>query len=171
MTIGNGDVETDPRTDSGALATVDLDAVAHNVRVLQEFAGDAAVMAVLKSDAYNHGAGPVAHAAVAAGVHEFGVTTIGEALELRAAGVTVPVLAWLHRADSDFGAAIAEDIGVGVSTAGQLNSVIAAARRTGLTADLSLKIDTGLNRNGVARADLDVVLDATATAVAEGSVR
>jgi alanine racemase len=171
VTIGNGDVETDPRTDSGALATVDLDAVAHNVRVLQEFAGDAAVMAVLKSDAYNHGAGPVAHAAVAAGVHEFGVTTIGEALELRAAGITVPVLAWLHRADSDFGAAIAEDIGVGVSTAGQLNSVIAAARRTGLTADLSLKIDTGLNRNGVARADLDVVLDATASAVAEGSVR
>lgn len=171
VTIGNGDVETDPRTDSGALATVDLDAVAHNVRVLQEFAGDAAVMAVLKSDAYNHGAGPVAHAAVAAGVHEFGVTTIGEALELRAAGITVPVLAWLHRADSDFGAAIAENIGVGVSTAGQLNSVIAAARRTGLTADLSLKIDTGLNRNGVARADLDVVLDATASAVAEGSVR
>ncbi|MGV8874932.1 MAG: alanine racemase [Rhodococcus sp. (in: high G+C Gram-positive bacteria)] len=161
----------DERTDSGAVASVDLDAVAHNVRLLKEFAGDAAVMAVVKADGYNHGGVEVAHAAVAAGAQEIGVTTIGEALELRAAGITVPVLAWLHRTDSDFAAAITDQIGIGASTAGQLDAVIDAARRVGRSADLSLKIDTGLNRNGVAEADLDVVLDATAAAVAEGSVR
>nr|WP_242640336.1 alanine racemase [Rhodococcus fascians] len=166
MSIGCGD----ERTGSGAVASVDLDAVAHNVRVLQQFAGDAAVMAVLKADGYNHGAIEVAHAAVAAGVQEIGVTTIGEALELRAAGIGVPVLAWLHRTDSDYDAAITAQVGIGVSTAAQLDAVVAAARRVGRAADLSLKIDTGLNRNGVAEADLDVVLDATAAAVAEGAV-
>nr|WP_242459001.1 alanine racemase [Rhodococcus fascians] len=166
MSIGCGD----ERTGSGAVASVDLDAVAHNVRVLQQFAGDAAVMAVLKADGYNHGAIEVAHAAVAAGAQEIGVTTIGEALELRAAGIRVPVLAWLHRTDSDYDAAITAQVGIGVSTAAQLDAVVAAARRVGRAADLSLKIDTGLNRNGVAEADLDVVLDATAAAVAEGAV-
>ncbi|OZF41523.1 alanine racemase [Rhodococcus sp. 14-2483-1-1] len=166
VSIGCGD----ERTGSGAVASVDLDAVAHNVRVLQQFAGDAAVMAVLKADGYNHGAIEVAHAAVAAGVQEIGVTTIGEALELRAAGIRVPVLAWLHRTDSDYDAAITAQVGIGVSTAAQLDAVVAAARRVGRDADLSLKIDTGLNRNGVAEADLDVVLDATAAAVAEGAV-
>nr|WP_314142400.1 alanine racemase [uncultured Rhodococcus sp.] len=171
VSIGCGDERTDPRTGSGAVASVDLDAVAHNVRVLQQFAGDAAVMAVVKADGYNHGAVEVAQAAVAAGAQELGVTTIGEALELRAAGVTVPVLAWLHRTDSDFAAAIAGQVGIGVSTAAQLDAVVEAARRVGSTADLSLKIDTGLNRNGVAESDLDAVLDATAVAVAEGAVR
>ncbi|MDV6263382.1 alanine racemase [Rhodococcus yunnanensis] len=167
MSIGCGD----ERTGSGAVASVDLGAVGHNVRVLQQFAGEAAVMAVLKADGYNHGAIEVAHAAVAAGVQEIGVTTIGEALELRAAGIGVPVLAWLHRTDSDYDAAITAQVGIGVSTAAQLDAVVAAARRVGRAADLSLKIDTGLNRNGVAEADLDVVLDATAAAVAEGAVR
>jgi len=171
VSIGCGDERTDPRTGSGAVASVDLDAVAHNVRVLQQFAGDAAVMAVLKADGYNHGAVEVAHAAVAAGAQELGVTTIGEALELRAAGVPVPVLAWLHRTDSDFAAAITGQVGIGVSTAAQLDAVVEAARRVGSTADLSLKIDTGLNRNGVPESDLDAVLDGTAAAVAEGTVR
>lgn len=166
MTIGCGD----ERIGSGAVASIDLDAVGHNVRVLQQFAGDAAVMAVLKADGYNHGAVEVAHAAVASGVQEIGVTTIGEALELRAAGIEVPVLAWLHRTDSDYDAAITAQVGIGVSTAAQLDSVVAAALRVGRPADLSLKIDTGLNRNGVAEADLDAVLDSTAAAVAEGAV-
>ncbi|MFN3540054.1 MAG: alanine racemase [Rhodococcus sp. (in: high G+C Gram-positive bacteria)] len=171
VTIGCDDERTDPRTGSGAVASVDLDAVAHNVHVLQQFAGDAAVMAVVKADGYNHGAVEVARAAVAAGAQELGVTTIGEALELRAAGITVPALAWLHRTDSDFAAAIAQQVGIAVSTAAQLDAVVDAARRVGRTADLSLKIDTGLNRNGVAEADLDDVLDTTAVAVAEGTVR
>lgn len=48
-------------------AVVDLDAIAHNVRVLREFAGDAALMAVIKADGYNHGAVAVARTALSAG--------------------------------------------------------------------------------------------------------
>ena len=79
-----------------AEAVVDLDAIAHNVRVLREHAGEAQVMAVVKADGYGHGALRVARAAVAAGAAELGVATIDEALALRADGITAPLLAWLH---------------------------------------------------------------------------
>ncbi|WP_043720147.1 alanine racemase, partial [Nocardia asiatica] len=55
---------------------IDLDAIAHNVRILREHAGDAAVMAVVKADGYNHGAVEVGRAALAAGAAELGVTTV-----------------------------------------------------------------------------------------------
>ena len=80
-------------------AVVDLDAIAHNVRVLREFAGDAALMAVIKADGYNHGAVAVARTALSAGARELGVTTIAEALVLREAGITAPVLAWRRTCD------------------------------------------------------------------------
>ncbi|EUA52740.1 alanine racemase, N-terminal domain protein [Mycobacterium xenopi 3993] len=80
-----------------AEAVVDLDAIAHNVAVLRDRAGSAQVMAVVKADGYGHGATRVARTALAAGATELGVATVDEALELRADGITAPVLAWLHR--------------------------------------------------------------------------
>lgn len=153
------------------MAVVDLDAVRHNVRVLREFAGDTPLMVVVKSDGYNHGAVQVARASLEAGARELGVTTIAEGLALRAGGITVPVLAWLHATDTDYAPAIAAGIGIGVSSPRQLVSVIVAARAVGTAADVSLKVDTGLNRNGVAPDELDAVFALVGPAVAEGSVR
>ncbi|MGC2655526.1 MAG: alanine racemase, partial [Mycobacterium sp.] len=76
-----------------AEAVVDLGAIAHNVQVLREHAGSAQVMAVVKADGYGHGATQVARTAMAAGATELGVATVDEALELRADGITAPVLA------------------------------------------------------------------------------
>ncbi|HEY5843253.1 MAG TPA: alanine racemase, partial [Mycobacterium sp.] len=78
------------------VAAVDLDAIAHNVRVLRECAGSAQVMAVVKADGYGHGATQVGRAALAAGAAELGVATVAEAMALRRDGITAPVLAWLH---------------------------------------------------------------------------
>ena len=139
-----------------AEAVIDLDAVAENVRRLREFAGDAAVMAVVKADAYNHGAVPVAKAALAAGARELGVTTLGEAIELRAAGIEAPVLSWLHASDADFAPAIVANVELGVSSPRHLESIVAAAHSTGTTASIAVKVDTGLNRNGVAPDEWDV---------------
>lgn len=150
---------------------VDLDAIAHNVRVLREYAGDAAVMVVVKADAYNHGAVEVARAALGAGAAELGVTTVHEAVLLREAGITAPILCWLNTYDSDYAAAIAADIEIGVSSAAQLEAVAAAARRIGRTAIVSLKVDTGLNRNGVSVTEYPVVLALLRTLVDEGAVR
>ena len=74
------------------MAAVDLDAIAHNVRVLRECAGSAQVMAVVKADGYGHGATQVGRAALAAGAAELGVATVAEATALRRDGITAPVL-------------------------------------------------------------------------------
>lgn len=164
--------DTPPRAAAPqAEAVIDLDAVAHNVAVLREHAGEAAVMAVVKADAYNHGAVPVARAAVAAGVHELGVTTLGEGIELKRAGITVPVLSWLHTADSDYAPAIAAGVELGLSSPRHLAAVVAAAREVGTAATVTIKVDTGLNRNGVSREEWGDLLKDLARAEAEGAVR
>ncbi|MGQ4597323.1 alanine racemase [Nocardia sp. R6R-6] len=164
-----------PRTGIGGRAQVetviDLDAVAHNVRILREHAGGAAVMAVVKADGYNHGAVEVARAALAAGAAELGVTTVAEALQLRAAGITAPILCWLNNADADFAAAVAADIEIGVSAPAHLRAVAAAARETGRRATVSVKVDTGLHRNGVLPDEYPQVLTPLRALVDEQAVR
>jgi alanine racemase len=154
-----------------AEALVDLGAVEHNVRLLREHAGNAAVMAVVKADGYGHGAPQVARAALAAGATELGVTTIGEALALRRAGITAPVLSWLNLPGTDFGPALNADVQIAVSSVRQFDDVLDAVHRTGQSAVVSVKIDTGLSRNGVSPAEYPVLLDALARAAAGGQVR
>jgi alanine racemase len=150
---------------------VDLDAIAHNVRILRAHAGDAAVMAVVKADGYNHGAVEVGRAALAAGARELGVTTVAEALALRVAGITAPILCWLDDVDADFAAAIDAEIEIAVSSLEQLRAVEAAARGIGREAILSIKVDTGLNRNGVESGAYHAVLAALRELVDERVLR
>lgn len=167
-----GPRRTGPRaTGPRAEALIDLDAIAHNVRVLGAHAGAAGVMAVVKADGYGHGLLPVARTVLAAGAVELGVATLEEALALRAGGVTAPVLSWLHTADEDFAPAVTADVGLGVSSPRHLAGVLDGARTAGRTAEVSLKVDTGLNRNGVSPGELDETLHALARAQAEGAVR
>jgi alanine racemase len=154
-----------------AEAVVDLAAIAHNVRLLREHAGPAQVMAVVKADGYGHGATRVARAALAAGAAELGVATVDEALALRADGITAPVLAWLHPPGIDFGPALLADVEIAVSSVRQLDELLDATRRTGRTATVSVKVDTGLNRNGVLAAQFPPMLTALRQAVAEGAIR
>jgi alanine racemase len=154
-----------------AEAVVDLRAIAHNVRVLREHAGDAQVMAVVKADGYGHGAVQVARAALAAGAAELGVATVDEALALRADGITAPVLAWLHAPGIDFGPALLADVQIAVSSLRQLDELLDAVRRTGRTAAVTLKVDTGLNRNGVPLAQYPSMLTALRQAIAEDALR
>src|SRR6201991_1287668 len=118
-------------SNAAAEAVVDLDAIAHNVRVLREHAGSAQVMAVVKADGYGHGAPQVARAALAAGAAEIGVATIDEAMALRRDGITAPVLAWLHPPGTDFAPAVAADVQIAVSSVRQLDELLGAVTRTG----------------------------------------
>jgi alanine racemase len=152
-------------------AVVDLAAIGHNVRVLREHAGSAQVMAVVKADGYGHGAVEVARAAVAAGAAELGVATVDEALELRRAGIDAPILAWLHVPGTDFAPALRDDVQIAVSSVRQVHDVVDAVRRTGSAASVTIKVDTGLNRNGVSARDYPAVLDALRRAVADDAVR
>ena len=156
---------------ANAEAVVDLAAIGHNVRVLREHAGSAQVMAVVKADGYGHGATQVARAALAAGAAEIGVATIEEALALRRDGITAPVLSWLHPPGTDFAPALQSDVQLALSSPRQLRELLAAAKLTGRTANITVKVDTGLNRNGVSAAEYPSMLTALRRAVADEAVR
>jgi alanine racemase len=130
-----------------AHAVVHLDAVAHNTALFAART-KAAVMAVVKADGFGHGAVRVASAALAAGATWLGVTTCAEARQLRAAGVTAPILSWLHSPLEDFGSALLADVDLSVSTREHLRAVATTAAMLGVTAGVHLKADTGLHRNG-----------------------
>jgi len=153
-----------------AEVVVDLDAIAANTAVLRERVGRP-LMAVVKADGYGHGLLPSARAAVRGGATWLGVAQLGEAMQLRVAGLTVPVLSWLHVPGSDFAAAIAADVDLSVSALWALDEVAAGARALGRTARIHLKVDTGLGRNGAFGDDWPVLVDAARRLEAEGAVR
>ena len=92
-----------------AEAEVDLAAIMANIHLLQKHTG-VGVMAVVKADAYGHGLLPTANAAVAAGAAWLGVALLEEALALRNAEISIPILAWLVPLGSDYASAIIGDI-------------------------------------------------------------
>ncbi len=151
-------------------ALVDLDAIASNVRRIQELIGDAGLIAVVKADAYGHGAEPVARTVLEAGAQALGLAHIREALELRAAGVDGRMLAWLHTGTTDFDAALEADIEIGVS-GWDLEAAAEAAARTGIPAKVHLKIDTGLGRNGCTVAQWPTMVGRAVELEAQGLIR
>jgi len=150
---------------------IDLDAIAANLNRMRQVAPNSKVCGVVKANAYGHGMIPVAKRLEAEGVDYLGVADIAEALELRAAGIRVPILAWLHDFSEDFHAAVAADIDLGVSTLGQLERLIAAAKVAGKRASVHLKVDTGLSRNGVTAAQLPALLDRAVAAQDAAEIR
>jgi alanine racemase len=153
-----------------ACAVVDLDAVSANVAALRRTAGDARLMAVVKADGYGHGMAPVARAALAGGADELGVAHLREALDLRAAGIEAPVLAWLTVPGDRYAEAVAAGIEIGVSALSTLEEVADAAREAGRAAQVQVKADTGLSRNGCPPELWPDLVAATARLVAEGAV-
>ncbi|MFJ7151951.1 alanine racemase [Streptomyces sp. NPDC100445] len=155
-----------------ARAEIDLGALRANVRTLRARAGRAAVMAVVKSDGYGHGAVPCARAALEAGASWLGTATAEEALALRAAGLPGRVLCWLWVPGGPWRQAIEADIDVSLSGLWALREVTAAAREAGRPARVQLKADTGLGRNGCQPGEdwADLVTEAL-RAEAEGLVR
>ena len=152
-------------------AVIDLDAVQANVTQLRSLIGTRHTMAVVKANGYGHGAAPVARAALAGGADWIGVADIGEAMALRAAGIDAPLLAWLHGPDADFTAAIAADIDLGLSSAAQVRQAAEAATRLGRPASVQIKLETGLNRNGVDESDWAEVLGLAAAFERVGRLR
>ncbi len=129
---------------------VDLDALANNARVLRETAGDATIIAVVKANAYGHGLDIVGPALEAAGIERFGVIFMPEALDLRATGVTRPVVVLGHSFPEDAEAAVANDITLTVDTEAQAEAVSEAALRAGKApVPVHIKVDSGMHRFGL----------------------
>lgn len=131
-------------------ARIDLAAIRHNLQGIRDAVGERKVLMAVKANAYGHGAVAVALDVEAAGlVDRFGVATVPEGVELREAGVRLPILKLSHAFDEEIDAALAADMELAVISAAGVDAVEAAAAARGVTAQVHLKIDTGMGRIGV----------------------
>jgi alanine racemase len=128
-----------------AEARIDLDRIKSNIRFLKEVSG-VPVMAVVKADAYGHGLVPVARAALEAGASSLGVALLEEAITLREAGITAPILAWLVPPGSDFKSAVDKKIDLAASSIIGLEQI--SAVKSNNRPRVHLEVDTGMTRGG-----------------------
>jgi alanine racemase len=107
-------------------------------------------MAVVKANAYGHGAVPVARMALEAGASWLGVSAPDEALELRRAGIDAPILNLAFTPEAAYPELVRQRISLSVWNREMLLKVEAAAQREAQPARLHLKVDTGMGRLGAA---------------------
>ena len=130
-----------------AEAHIDLHALRHNVAAIA-LRTNAQILAVVKATAYGHGLIPVAKTAVDAGAHWLGTALLEEAVQLRAAGITTPIISWLTPPGTDFAQALELGIDISVPSLEILREVSAAAHSLRKTARIHLEVDTGMHRGG-----------------------
>ena len=141
-------------------AEIDLAALRSNLSWVRRRAGERRVLAVVKADAYGHGAVEVSRALVAAGCDALAVATTEEARQLRGAGIGVPLLLLqgLH-APEEADEALRLDLQPAVGCLDALDPLEAAARRARRRFALQLKVDTGMTRLGLALDEVTPALE------------
>ena len=140
--------------------TIDCAALASNVCWIRDFIGaDVALMAVVKADAYGHGGVAVADLALRSGADMLAVANIGEAMELREAGIQAPILI-LSQVPAVAAAIAAElDLTVTIYEFGQAREYQSALENGWSKLTAHIKVDSGMGRLGVPVADADALID------------
>lgn len=133
-----------------AWAEIDLNAIAHNFRIIQQYVGDTPVLAVVKANAYGHGSVRVAQRLVQAGATYFAVATLDEAVELRMCGITLPILVLGYVYDADALLLAQYDLTATVYDRQTAELFSAAALQTGKSIRVHVALDTGMTRLGFA---------------------
>lgn len=132
-----------------AWVEIDHDALRHNLAVLRGVAGPGKqVIAVVKANAYGHGAPEVSRTLLSAGAERLAVATLGEGLALRSAGVAAPILVLWGLGEPEAGPALAHDLEPIVYDSAGIALIGRAAAAAGTRASVHLKVDTGLGRQG-----------------------
>ncbi|MFC4557672.1 alanine racemase [Virgibacillus kekensis] len=138
---------------SPTVAEIDLEAFRYNVENFSQLASNSLLMAVIKTDAYGHGAVPIGKEAIKAGADRLGVTSVEEGISLRENGVEVPI----HLLSAVFSEQAADvvkhDLTASVSTSKLAESLSKEALTLGKKIPVHLKIDTGLHRFGITPAE------------------
>ena len=145
-----------------AWAEVSLSALTHNFRLIRDFvAPHATVCAVVKCDAYGHGAVECGRALEKAGAEWFGVTSTDEGMQLREAGITGRILLMSGIWRGEAQAVIEHNLTPAVWSAEQISELNAAAEKRGKTGfPVHLEVDTGMSRQGVPLSQLPKLLEA-----------
>jgi alanine racemase len=130
-------------------AEIDLAALSHNLKVVRGRLAGAGVLAVVKADAYGHGAVPVARRLEREGVEWLGVALPEEGVALRNAGLRTPILVLSGFAPAQADLVLAHELTPALFRRDQAEALRDAAGRRGIVARVHLKIDTGMGRLGV----------------------
>jgi len=131
-------------------AEVDLDAIAHNARELKKRVGDRTeLMAVVKANAYGHGAVPVARTALGNGASRLAVNRVLEGVELRQAGLTAPILILGYSLPGEAETIVRWDLTPTVTTVEGALALSAMSDRQGKVIPIHVKVDTGMGRFGL----------------------
>lgn len=129
---------------------IDLDALAHNMQAIRRHIGpEVAIFSVVKANAYGHGAVGCARAALAAGAAALCVVRLEEAIELRKAGITAPILNISYAHAGEMEAALRWDITATPIHFETAQALSAQAEASGRRARVHVKVDTGLGRYGL----------------------
>lgn len=134
-----------------AWADIDLQAYRDNINVLRELSAPSAVWAVVKANAYGHGAVPISRAAIEAGVSGLCVATTAEGVELRDAGIAAPILIFGQQPPNEIDALIRHNISPTVYDEAYVDALVESAQKSGISSvGVHVKVDTGMHRVGVA---------------------
>jgi alanine racemase len=139
----------DPRSPHRAWLEIDHAAIRHNVEVIRRLAAGAAIIGVVKANAYGHGAVAVSRTLVGAGVERLAVATVDEAERLRAAGIGAPVVLLWGIGAAEAPDVVRLDLETIVYDLRAIEALEAAAADADATLAVHLKVDTGLGRQGV----------------------
>ena len=144
------------------IAEINLKAIRNNVRRLRERVQPAEVMAVVKADAYGHGAIPVAQTALAAGASQLAVALLEEGIELRRAQIAAPILVFGGFFEKQIDSFIENDLHFTLYDLRLAEIVSRRAQALGRVAQAHVKIDTGMGRVGLLPAEVIKVIPAMA---------
>lgn len=134
---------------SATRVIVDLNAYAANLRIVKQMIpGECAIMAMVKGDAYGHGAVRIAQRALAEGVRMLGVATVDEGVALRRAGMEAPILVMVQPTEEGIMPAIEHDLRLMISDVAMAERVGEQARRANKVVPVHCKIDSGMGRQG-----------------------
>lgn len=148
---------TSPVALSPTQAVIHLDHLRHNATELQSLAQPATLVAVVKANAYGHGASQIAQTLASVGVERFAVATLPEGISLRNAGITAPIHVFGAPLPEYLSAFAAYHLEMTVSSTAIAREVLARAQ-TGETYSVHIKIDTGMGRIGLASAEAAPVI-------------
>ncbi|HHT7191062.1 TPA: alanine racemase [Bacillus cereus] len=143
------------------IVEIDLNAVKHNVKEFKKHVNDEKIkmMAAVKANGYGHGAVEVAKAAIEAGVNQLAVAFIDEAIELREAGITVPILILGYTPVAVVEDVIQYDVMMTVYREEDLHGINEIANRLQKKAQIQVKIDTGMSRIGLQEEEVQPFLE------------
>jgi alanine racemase len=131
------------------IAEVDLSAIEFNIHSIQNRVAPAEIMAVVKANAYGHGAVKIAHTLIKNGVKCLGVASVEEGIELRDAGIDVPILVFSGLSLNQAALYIKSNLEATIFDKSGLAHLTAAAQSARKNVTVHIKIDTGMGRVGV----------------------